>query len=545
VACVQGRFKALSGGYTMTAREIRDLLYATGSVQTGAAFEHIGPRPDLGSAMPLVTALSAYATPRTFNVSLLDPPVLLDTLWLVNPHAGTADYSISVVDSLPVPSPSPAIHDYADKALLRTRLLPAASPAASTAWLTVSPLSGSIPAADSLPVEITFDGTMLLGGYFGSYYKARLDVAVDGSVGLDTLPVPVLALAQDSLHGDTVEFITTTITHRATSETNLRGWDYNDASTSNWLYDGSFVISRRTNGDTLSYRDVFDTRMWRGRDFWIADSSWLPRYLIWRDSSMTDDSTIGLSYEAWVPVTGDSAEFVLWRINAYSREGYQPIVAIGLVGDWDLPSSSGANNFGGFDTTRQMVFQTGNAGYEDDAAGFAYLNGTAHGGVVGSNPTDVYPTGGFTDGGLFRQMMTPGFRIDGNNEDLHAILTVDSIGNLGPSDSIVYEIVVLSSRTGVPGLEAGYARAKTVSDSLRYLTCPIAVTGDVNDDATLTAADVIYLVNYVFKSGAPPLPIELAGNVNCENAVSSSDIIYMVSHLFKSGPPPCDACTLY
>lgn len=74
--------------------------------------------------------------------------------------------------------------------------------------------------------------------------------------------------------------------------------------------------------------------------------------------------------------------------------------------------------------------------------------------------------------------------------------------------------------------------------------CPVAQTGDVNLSTTLTSGDIIYLVNYVFKSGVDPLPCIAAGDVNCSVSVTSADIIYMVNHVFKSGALPCDVCSL-
>ena len=73
--------------------------------------------------------------------------------------------------------------------------------------------------------------------------------------------------------------------------------------------------------------------------------------------------------------------------------------------------------------------------------------------------------------------------------------------------------------------------------------CPILITGDVNETGAITSADIIALVNYVFKGGAPPQPCEAAGDVNCTESVTSADIIYLVVHVFKGGPAPCDACT--
>lgn len=74
--------------------------------------------------------------------------------------------------------------------------------------------------------------------------------------------------------------------------------------------------------------------------------------------------------------------------------------------------------------------------------------------------------------------------------------------------------------------------------------CPIAMTGDVNNSGSITSADIIYCVNYVFKGGATPLPCTAAADVNCSGSVTSADIIYLVNFVFKGGNAPCDVCTL-
>jgi M6 family metalloprotease-like protein len=74
--------------------------------------------------------------------------------------------------------------------------------------------------------------------------------------------------------------------------------------------------------------------------------------------------------------------------------------------------------------------------------------------------------------------------------------------------------------------------------------CPVANTGDLSLDGNITSADVILLVNYVFKSGATPQPCEGAGDVNCNLSVTSADIIALVNFVFKGGAAPCDVCPL-
>jgi subtilisin family serine protease len=69
------------------------------------------------------------------------------------------------------------------------------------------------------------------------------------------------------------------------------------------------------------------------------------------------------------------------------------------------------------------------------------------------------------------------------------------------------------------------------------------MTGDVNNDGSLTSADIIYMVNHVFKSGVAPVPVSEVGDVNCSGSLTSADVIYLVNYVFKGGPAPCDVCT--
>lgn len=74
--------------------------------------------------------------------------------------------------------------------------------------------------------------------------------------------------------------------------------------------------------------------------------------------------------------------------------------------------------------------------------------------------------------------------------------------------------------------------------------CAIVITGDVDTSGAVTAADVIKLVNYSFKGGAPPLPQPEAGDVDCSGNVTSADIVKLVNYTFKSGTPPCNVCSI-
>lgn len=81
------------------------------------------------------------------------------------------------------------------------------------------------------------------------------------------------------------------------------------------------------------------------------------------------------------------------------------------------------------------------------------------------------------------------------------------------------------------------ALGTTIPDTVIW-TAAQTLPGDANADGSFTSADLIYLVNYIFKSGPGPM-VTGHGDVNCSSATNSADIIYMVNFIFKGGLPPC------
>ncbi|HVP35722.1 MAG TPA: dockerin type I repeat-containing protein, partial [Terriglobales bacterium] len=67
---------------------------------------------------------------------------------------------------------------------------------------------------------------------------------------------------------------------------------------------------------------------------------------------------------------------------------------------------------------------------------------------------------------------------------------------------------------------------------------PSCFPGSVNGDDQIRVADVIYLINFLFKGGPEPIPVKSCGDVQCDGKINVTDAIYLINYLFKGGPPP-------
>ena len=65
----------------------------------------------------------------------------------------------------------------------------------------------------------------------------------------------------------------------------------------------------------------------------------------------------------------------------------------------------------------------------------------------------------------------------------------------------------------------------------------ILIRGDANWDEKIDIADVVYLINYLFIGGPPPLSL-VRGDVNADEIINITDVVYLINYLFIGGPPP-------
>jgi hypothetical protein len=70
-----------------------------------------------------------------------------------------------------------------------------------------------------------------------------------------------------------------------------------------------------------------------------------------------------------------------------------------------------------------------------------------------------------------------------------------------------------------------------IEDSI--LTC-----ADPSPDGATSVGDAVYVINYVFRGGLPPIPL-WTGDVNCDDAVDVGDAVYLINFIFRGGAEPC------
>ncbi len=66
--------------------------------------------------------------------------------------------------------------------------------------------------------------------------------------------------------------------------------------------------------------------------------------------------------------------------------------------------------------------------------------------------------------------------------------------------------------------------------------------GNSNGDVSFNISDAVYLINYIFVNGSPPVPVLACGDINGDCKVDVSDVVWGINELFIEGPQHDDCC---
>jgi hypothetical protein len=87
---------------------------------------------------------------------------------------------------------------------------------------------------------------------------------------------------------------------------------------------------------------------------------------------------------------------------------------------------------------------------------------------------------------------------------------------------------------------AGFACTNDTSEMSVYDRRVLNPPGDANGDGEVNVGDVVFIINFLYRGGDPPVPMERA-DANCDGIVDVGDVVYLVNYLYRGGPEPCEA----
>jgi Dockerin type I domain len=109
-------------------------------------------------------------------------------------------------------------------------------------------------------------------------------------------------------------------------------------------------------------------------------------------------------------------------------------------------------------------------------------------------------------------------------------------------DSIIKDSLVSNSTLDILLIESSLRADLYLATSkgvYQYTDVFSFICGDANFDATVNVSDAVWIINYVFVGGDPPIPYE-AGECNCDGSVNVSDAVWIINYVFVGGNEPCD-----
>jgi len=454
-ACLQGYYKDNYGAY-LTSDMIRAQLVATGTPQLGDTSEHIGPRPNLQTAMAsLSPPPSLYALPILVDTTLDQGSIAATDIWLYNRSLSQdVDFSITDNDSL-------------------VKL---------GNWLSAAPTSGTVPAADSVSITVTLDGSVIEDQV--DRYRGLLSVHFGPSGGpLDSLTVVPVYL--------TIPCADTTFAATASG-------------------DPGGPVYRWISAKTLGYKIPFSSYYQQSAGDPLDDGSVGPRNIGFKFPFY--DTTYN---RLFIGVNG-GLSFTDTNLNVN-----------GYFSGIDLPGAPFKTFIAGF--WSDLIFDT----VAVPQCGIYTYNDPSYDTLV----IEWYRPSNFNSA----SDTTIDFEII-LTADGSVICQYRDVGSSGLNQTALVGLSEAGCRA-LSYVNGGDIASHVVSDSTAvrfYYTDRVWVrSGNIDGQGELDISDLVWLVDYMFSGGPEPVPYE-SGDVDCSGGpIDIADLVDLVDYMFNDGPEPC------
>ncbi len=112
---------------------------------------------------------------------------------------------------------------------------------------------------------------------------------------------------------------------------------------------------------------------------------------------------------------------------------------------------------------------------------------------------------------------------------------LSSGGNRGTSTNYVVSGTVGQTATGT-GTSTNYKVSHGYWQNFAPASCCVK-PGDANNNGTVNALDVTFIINFLYKHGAAPV-CPAQADVNGNGVTNALDVTYLINFLYKHGPAP-------
>jgi hypothetical protein len=303
------------------------------------------------------------------------------------------------------------------------------------------------------------------------------------------------------------------------------------------LFDGTLILAWVVPGDTLIAMDMFATH---------SKDSWYPYdNLIITDTSFGEFGTaafidtIGLGVEIQQYSVGSSdptyGDFILQQyvIRNLADTSMQAYVSLSL--DWDLFDAYDNDSYG--DSLHNLAWhwcpsQAANRKYKLGVLRIPTDDDPVAGYEAVSHQYFIYPQEGWRDDQLWQLITKNCWQDDSAGYDISLLMTPGLI-SLSPDSSHLESFIIFGVDTTQHLIGPSWWRP--------MLSFCGFYRGDVNQEGVLDVGDLVYLINYLYRSGDDPLPFADQGDLNGDDVVEIADIVFLINYLYRSGPTPRDA----
>jgi len=302
------------------------------------------------------------------------------------------------------------------------------------------------------------------------------------------------------------------------------------------LFDGTLILAWVVPGDTMIAMDMFTTHV---KDSWypynaltIVDTT----FGEFGKTAFIDTIGLGLVVEQYSVGSSDPAygDFILQQyvIKNTADTAMQAYVSLSM--DWDIFDAY--NNDSKGDSVHNLAWhwcpsQIANRRYKFGALRVPSDDTPVIGYEAVSHQYFIYPQEGWRDDQLWQLITKGSWQDDSSGYDISLLLTPGMI-TLEPDSAHLESFIIFGVDTTQHLIGPEWWKPM-----LRF--CGF-YRGDVNEDGEIDGADVVFLIDYLFKNGDQPDPSVEQGDVNDDQVVNVADVVSLIDYLFKGGPCPID-----